>query len=180
MANYWRKRSYQESATTPDGLAKRGLVYLMAEFFAIPATSSVNFAMLTNGADIEFEFYDIISDLSSVQAVLIEAPASVTTYGTAITPRNLNRQYADAATASIASASAVSGGTPIASELVGTGGKAGGALAQDKIHTLRNNTTYVMSFYNTGNQTTNCHMNLGWSEREPDHFRILDPVDPTD
>lgn len=85
MANYWRKRSYQESATTPDGLAKRGLVY---------------------------------------------------------------------------------------------GGKAGGALAQDKIHTLRNNTTYVMSFYNTGNQTTNCHMNLGWSEREPDHFRIIDPVDP--
>lgn len=97
-----------------------------------------------------------------------------------ITPRNLNRAYPDSSSASLSSASAVSGGTKIASELVGAAGKAGGQLSQSKIHTLRDNTMYVMTFYNTGNQATTCHMNLGWSESEPDSYRIVDPVDPTD
>lgn len=179
MANYWRKRAYQEAATEPDGLAKRGLVYLMAQFFTIPATSSVNFALVSNGKQIEFQFYDIISDLYAVKAELVESPATITTYGTAIPARNLNRNYPDATTASLTAASAVTGGTVIASEYVGTAGKAGGQITQNKIHTLKDNTTYVMKFYNTGNQATNCHINLGWAEAEPDHYRIVDPVDPT-
>lgn len=179
MANYWRKRAYQEAATESDGLAKRGLVYLMAQFFTIPATSSVNFAIFTNGRQIEFQFYDITSDLYAVKAEFVEAPSSLTTYGGNIPARNLNRNYSDATSASLTSASAITGGTVIASEYVGTSGKAGGEISQSKIHTLRDNTTYVMKFYNTGNQATTCHINLGWSENEPDHYRIIDPVDAT-
>lgn len=175
MANYWRKRAYQVAATDPRGLSERGYVYLMDEFFTIQATSSVAFALATNGVQVEFQFYDITTDLYGVQARLPEG-ATATQYNY-ITPRNLNRAYPDSSSASLSSASAVSGGTKIASELVGAAGKAGGQLSQSKIHTLRDNTVYVMTFYNTGNQATTCHMNLGWSESEPESYRIVDPVD---
>lgn len=178
MANYWRKRAYQESATDPDGLAKRGLVYLMSEFFTIPASGSLFFALDTNGKEVEFQFYDISSAQGQVQASLIENPASVTQFNY-ITPRNLNRKFADNATASLSAASAVVGGTVIASELVGNTAKAGGEVSSRKVHTLRDNAVYVMRFVNVDNQNTPCHMNLGWSEADPQPFRLIDPVDPT-
>ena len=176
MANYWRKRTYQESATDPDGLAKRGLVYLMSEFFNIAGSGSVWFALHTNGAEVEFQFYDITTDQAEIKASLIEAPASVTQFNY-ITPRNLNRAFPDAATASLSAASAVVGGTVIATELVGNAGKAGGEMSSRKIHTLRANTTYVMQFVNVINQAGIVHMNLGWSENDPQQFRLIDPVD---
>lgn len=178
MANYWRKRTYQQVATDTDGLAKRGLIYLMSEFFTVGANASVYFALNTNGKEVEFQFYDITSDLGEIQATLLEAPSTVTPFNY-ITPRNLNRNFADNATASLSAASAVTGGTVIASELVGNSAKAGGEMSSQKIHTLKNGTTYVMQFVNTANQSTVCHMNLGWSENDPAHFRLIDPVDPT-
>lgn len=179
MANYWRKRTYQESATDADGLSKRGLVYLMSEFFTVGANASVFFALNTNGKEVEFQFYDITSNQSEVHAVLIENPASVTAFNY-ITPRNLNRKFPDNASASLSAASAVSGGTIIASELVGSTTKAGGEMSSRKIHTLRDSTMYVMRFVNVSNQATTCHMNLGWSENDPQMFRLIDPVNPTD
>lgn len=179
MANYWRKRVYQESATDPDGLAKRGLVYLMSEFFTVTAGASVYFGLATNGKEIEFQFYDISSDQSEVRASLIESPATITPFNY-ITPRNLNRKFPDNASASLSAASAVTGGTIIASELVGTTSKTGGEISSRKIHTLKDNTTYAMRFVNVSNQGTVCHMNLGWSENDPAVYRLIDPVDPTD
>ncbi len=177
MANYWRKRAYQESATDPDGLAKRGLVYLMSEFFTLPASGSVYFALNTNGREVEFQFYDITSAQALVRASLVEAPASVTAFNY-ITPRNLNRKFPDNASASLSAASAVSGGTVIATELVGNTAKAGGLASSSKVHTLRDNTMYVMRFVNQDNQESAMHMNLGWSERDPQSYRLVDPVDP--
>ena len=179
MANYWRKRTYQQAATEPDGLAKRGLVYLMSEFFTVGSNASVYFALNTNGRDVEFQFYDISSDLGEIRATLIEAPATVTQFNY-ITPRNLNRNFPDNASASLSAASAVTGGTPIASELVGNTSKAGGDTSSRKIHTLKNGTTYVMRFVNLANKSTGCHMNLGWAEADPNNYRLIDPVDPTD
>jgi hypothetical protein len=37
-----------------------------------------------------------------------------------------------------------------------------------------------MRFVNVSNQATTCHMNLGWSENDPEPYRLVDPVDPTD
>jgi hypothetical protein len=178
MANYWRKRAYQESATDADGLAKRGLVFLMSEFFNIAGNGSVYFALDTNGKEVEFQFYDISTDQAEVQATLIEAPASVTQFNY-ITPRNLNRNFPDNATASLSAASAVSGGTAIATELIGNTSKAGGDVSSRKVHTLKNGTVYVMQFVNVINQAGICHMNLGWSEADPQPYRLVDPVDPT-
>ena len=179
MANYWRKRNYQQAATTAEGLAKRGYVYLMSEFFTVPATGSVYFAMDTGGVEVEFKLYDITSAQGEIHATLIEDPDAATTYSP-ITPRNLNRKYTDSSTVVLTSASAVSGGIAIASELIGNTSKAGGALASAKVHTLRDNTLYIMRFVNVSNQESTVHMNLGWSETDPGHYRIIDPVDPTD
>ena len=176
MANYWRKRQYAELSTDPNDLAKRGLVFLFNEFFAIPATSSVAFVLKTNGALVEFQFYDITSTSFPVNAELKEAP-SVGTYGASVQAFNLNRNYSDAYTLSASAAASVTGGLRIASELVGSGSKAGGQIAQNKVHTLKNETLYGMVFYNTGNQTTNCHMNLGWSENEPIPYELIRNVD---
>jgi hypothetical protein len=177
VANYWRKRTYQQVATDAEGLSKRGLVYLMSEFFTVPATGSVYFALDTNGKEVEFQFYDITSAQGEIWATLIEEPATVTQFNY-ITPRNLNRKFADDATAALSAASAVTGGTNIASELIGNTGKAGGDLSSAKIHTLRDGTVYVMRFVNVSNQDSTVHMNLGWSENDPAQFRLIDPVDP--
>lgn len=178
MANYWRKRQYAELSTDPDDLAKRGLVFLFHEFFTIPGTSSVAFVLQTNGAVVEFQFYDITSDLSAVRAELKEAP-TVGTYGASVQAYNLNRNYPDTYTVSASAAANVTGGTRIASELVGSSAKTGGQLSQTKIHTLKNETLYGMVFYNTANQATNCHINLGWAENDPPHFDLVYAVDNT-
>ena len=177
MANYWRKRTYQQAATDSHGLAKRGLIYLMSEFFTVPATSSVHFALDTNGKEVEFQFYDITSAQGEIRATLLEG-ATATQYNF-ITPRNLNRKFPDDATASLSAASAVTGGVVIASELIGNTAKAGGDMSSGKIHTLRDGTMYVMRFANQSNQDSTVHMNLGWSENDPQVFRLIDPVDPT-
>ena len=178
MANYWRKRTYQTVATDADGLSKRGLVYLMSEFFTVSAGASVYFALDTNGKEVEFQFYDITSAQGEIQATLLEG-ASATQFNF-ITPRNLNRKFPDNATASLSAASAVTGGIPIASELIGNTAKAGGEMSSRKIHTLRDGTLYIMRFANQSNKDSTVHMNLGWSENDPALYRLIDPVDPTD
>lgn len=177
MANYWRKRTYQQVATDAEGLSKRGLVYLMSEFFTVAATGSLYFALDTNGKEVEFQFYDITSAQGEIWATLIEAPETATQFNY-ITPRNLNRKFPDDATASLSAASAVTGGTVIASELIGNTGKAGGDVSSAKVHTLRDGTVYIMRFVNVSNQSSTVHMNLGWSENDPAQYRLIDLVDP--
>ena len=172
MANYWQKRAYAELSTEPADLAKRGLVFLMARFFTVNQAASVSFALTTNGVEVEFQFYDITTQQEPIRAELIEAPSAATKFGSLIPARNLNRKFADDHTVELQSASAVSGGTVIASELIGSD-KAAGATASEKVHTLANNTEYIMTFYNAGNQNTLCHINLGWSENEPEHYDLV-------
>lgn len=172
MSNYWQKRAYAELSTEPNDLAKRGLVYLLARFFDVPSTASVSFALETNGQEIQFEFYDLTSVDLPVKAELIEAP-TYTKFGAAISGRNLNRNFSDTHTAALSAASGISGGTVIASELIGAGTKSGGGVGSTKAHILKDDTDYVMTFYNSGNQTTRCHINLGWSEGEPDRYNLI-------
>lgn len=167
MTNFWLKRQYAESSTEPDGLAKRGYVYLLAEFFTIPDAGTVYFGLSTNGTPVEFQFYDLVTSLHPVKAQLVEAP-TVTKTPSAIVGRNLYRDGSDTHTVTFWTATGYTGGTKIASELVGAGSKAGGSAATSRIHVLSPETDYVMSFENLGNQPTVLHLNLGWSEGEPD------------
>lgn len=172
MTNFWAKRAYAELSTGPDDLGKRGLVYLLDQFFTVPGSGSVFFGLDTNGTEVEFQFYDITTTVGIIRAELIEDPTA-TLFGPEIVGRNLNRNFPDEQTVTLKAASGVSGGTRIASELIGGDSKAGGQIAQSKVHTLRNETRYVMAFVNTVNQDSLTHLNLGWSEGEPDPYRLV-------
>lgn len=171
MANYWQKRAYAELSTEPADLAKRGLVYLLARFFPIAQAGSVSFCLTTNGAEVEFQFYDITCTQEIVRAELIEAP-TLTKFGALIPARNLNRQFSDSHTVSLQAASGISGGTVIASELIGAA-KSAGVTSSQKVHTLSASTDYAMVFFNSGNQNTEAHINLGWAENEPPHYNLV-------
>lgn len=177
MSNYWTKRAYAELSTEADDLAKRGMVYLASEFFNIGATSSVALVLDTNGNPVTFEFYDIASDLHPVKAVLYENASASFNPSASVSAYNLNRNFSDNHSVLLYSASAWAGGTAIASELVGSGSKAGGTISSLKPHCLSASTRYVMVFHNTGSQTTACHLNLGWSEGEPDTYNIIEQVE---
>ena len=172
MANYWQKRAYAELSTEPSDLAKRGLVYLLARFFTVPQSGSVSFALTTNGVEVEFQFYDLSTQQEPILAELIEAPSAATKFGSLIPGRNLNRNFSDDHTVELQAASGISGGTVIASELIGSE-KGAGATSSDKVHTLTNEATYIMTFYNSGNQNTLCHINLGWAENDPEHYNLV-------
>ena len=172
MVNYWHKRAYAELSTEPSDLAKRGLIYLMAQFFTVPSSASVSFVLETNGREVQFEFYDLTSVDLPVRAELIEGP-TFTKFGGDITAHNLNRNFSDDHTAGLSAASGVSGGTVIASELIGSGTKAGGHSSTHRIHVLKNDTDYVMTFHNPENQSSRCHINLGWAEGEPDRYTLV-------
>lgn len=166
MTNYWLKRQYAEVSTEPDGLAKRGYIFLLSEFFTVASLTTLRFGLSTNGTQVEFQFYDIATSLHPVKATLIEAP-TVTKTASAIVGRNLNRNDSDTHTVTFFTTAAHTGGTTIASDLVGAGSKAGGAMGQARIHVLKPDTDYLMAFENVGNQDTIVHLNLGWSEGEP-------------
>ena len=171
MSTYWEKRSYAQQSTDVDGLSERGLVYLMAQKFSIASPGSVAFSLNPNGANLEIHAYTLSNTGETCYAELIES-ASATSYGTAIPGRNLNRNYTDTHTAVLKSASAVSGGTVIANELFGSE-KASGAENSGRVHALNASRQYVMNFTNLGNQATTCHINLVWSENEPDHYNLI-------
>lgn len=175
MSHYWGKRQYSEDSTESEDLAKRGMVYLLHEFFDIPALTTITFAMHTNSTPAEFAFYDIASSSEVVKGEMIEAP-TVTLGSTTIHGHNLNRLSSDNHDVTFHTATNVSGGTAIASELIGSGSKAGGVISSQKIHTLKPDTTYVMRFQNLGNQATTVHLNLGWSEDAPGHFGLVTQV----
>ena len=177
MGSYWNKRAYAELSTEPDDLAKRGMVYLAAEFFNIDSAASVAFVIDTNGKPITFEFYEITSSLHPVKAFLLEGASASFSSSASVTAKNLNRNFPDTHAATLHSASAWAGGTSIANELIGSGSKSGGALSSRKIHILSASTRYVMVFHNVGNQATTCHLNLGWSEGEPNTYNLIQEVE---
>jgi hypothetical protein len=166
VSNFWSKRQYSELSTEPDGLAKRGYIYLVSEFFTLTSLSTTRFGLSTVGKQIEIQFYDLSSTAHPVKATFIEAP-TLTPVSSAIVGRNLNRNVTDTHSVTFWTATTHTGGTKMASELVGNAGKAGGSAGQDRIFILKADTNYLMTFENLGNQETIFHLNLGWSEGEP-------------
>lgn len=174
-ANYWVKRVFAEQANESSNLVRRGLVYHVSQMFTLSGSASTAFVLNIGAASVELEFYDLMSDTTTVLASLIEAPTSGSAVAT-VTPRNLNRTKTDSSTITMYSTGSVTGGTFISSELFGSATKAGGALAQHKRFVLKTSTLYGMTFVNQLNQATNVHVNLGWSEDEPEATRLWDTI----
>lgn len=147
-----------------DNLARDGHVYMVGQKFSVASGSSVSFSIETGVTGAQFEFYQIITDASSIYANLIEG-ATVVTNGSNIPAYNLNRNFPDTYNAVLKSATSVTGGTIISSEFVTASVHAGGAAASVKVHTLEPNTQYAMKFTNQGNQSTNVFFQLGFAEQ---------------
>ena len=154
-----------EPDSDTDEYARAGFLYQVSQGFSIASPGTVQFNIATGTAGLQIEYYEIISDTEKVTASLIEG-ATVTTSGAAIPAYNLNRVIGGTPTATLSSASTVTGGTIVASEMV-TADKhaAGGGSGSNKIFTLKPSQNYVMRFVNGGNQTTGMHLNLGFSEK---------------
>lgn len=148
---------------TVNDMARQGYIYLIGQQFTITQGASAGFSMTTGATGVQLDFYEIISDTANVYAELIEG-ATITTTGSPITARNLNRNYADDHTSVLQPTSAITGGTTISSEYVTATNQGGGAIASTKIHTLEPNTQYAMKFTNQGSQSTTVFFQLGFSE----------------
>lgn len=166
MVSFWEKRSFGEASREGDALAKAGRVFLLSEYISISSGATVHLALVTNGVTVRFHFFEIASTNAAVKAALLENP-TYTASASSVVGRNLNRDFSDAHTVDFENAAEVSGGTVIATEYIGTAAKAGGELSISRIHTLKKETPYLMRFQNIGNQTTEVHLNLGWSENVP-------------
>lgn len=166
MTNFWSKRQYGESSTEPDGLAKRGLVYLLGKKFTINATSTVNLCLTTPARLVMFQFFTIGSTSAEIYVELIEG-ATVNKSTSAGVGYNLNRNYPDNHESVFSNVTSTTGGTTVVEELVLASNNVAWDATDARVHILLPSSDYVMRFANQGNQATTCHFQLGWTEMEP-------------
>ncbi|HEY7823836.1 MAG TPA: hypothetical protein VIG24_13420 [Acidimicrobiia bacterium] len=150
---------YQVGAYSRDGY-----VFLLSRTFSVPSPGTVTFSLATPPGGVQFDFYSILTTDAQVTATLIEG-GTVVSAGTPIPAYNLNRQVEGAHAAVLDTATSVTGGTVIATELVPGENKASGGLDSSKIFTLLGSSTYAMRFVNNGNQSTTVGFDLGFSEQ---------------
>jgi len=154
----------QQPDMTLGQLSKEGYVFLAQQYFLLPQALNRKFRIQTGPTGVQFEFYEITSDTGNLRAELIESP-TITAAGTAFTAYNLDRNSSDVHAAVLDGYVTSTGGTVIAQELVTASKAAGGITGSTRIHTLRANSTYVMSFTNVDNKDTNVLFSLGFAEQ---------------
>ena len=155
----------QEPASTPDGYARAGYLYIAGGTVTIASGGTALFNLATGAAGLQIEGYELVSTNGDVYAELVEG-ATVTTTGAAVPSYNLNRTEADDADAVLTAASTVTGGSAISSELI-TASKqgGGGGMIIAKIHTLEASSDYAFRFKNIGNQSTVFFFQVIFSEK---------------
>jgi hypothetical protein len=154
-----------------DEYARDGYIYALFSHRNLTAGQVENLCFTTGSTGAQLDYYQLISESSSVFSVIIENP-TVTTTGSNIPVFNVNRNYSDTPNASIKVATSVTGGTIVQSEFVTASNQGGGAISSQKIVTLKPNTNYVFQATNVGNQTTSWYSQIGFSEHYNGYNRI--------
>lgn len=144
--------------------SREGYVFLLSQTFTVASPGTVSFSLVTPPSGVQFEFYTIATTDAQVTATLVEG-ATVTASGTPIVAYNLNRQVGGTHSSVFDTATSVSGGTVIATELIPGQNKSSGGVDSSKIFTLKPSSTYAMQFVNNGNQSTTVAFDLGFSEQ---------------
>ena len=139
--------------------SREGYAYLVDQIFTVASLATLRFSFTTGATGAQFDYWNIVSTNDNIIAKLYES-ATITTSGTVIPAYNMNRNAADDYEAVLETASALTGGTVIAQELVNADKEAGGGQASSKVITLAPNTEYGFTFYNSGNQSTDVHFQL--------------------
>jgi hypothetical protein len=144
--------------------SRDGYVFLLSQTFTVTSPGTVTFSLATPAGGVQFDFYSILTTDAQVTATLIEG-GSVVSAGTPIPAYNLNRQVGGTHATVFDTATSVTGGTVIATELMPGQNKASGGIDSSKIFTLLGSSTYAMRFVNNGNQSTTVAFDLGFSEQ---------------
>ena len=143
--------------------ARKGYVYAVSRYFSIANNGYVYFSFTTGATGAQFNFWNFASSNSSVLASLVEG-ATITTTGSAIPAYNLDRRFSDTHQAVLIGASAVTGGTTVLSEYIGSSNQAAGGMTSNKAVSLEPNTQYGFIFQDVGGNGTNMHIQIGWAE----------------
>lgn len=146
-------------------LSRSGSVFHVAAYFSVASLATAYFQIKTDSRDAVVLHYNLVTDLQPVRFKAIEAP-TVTDGTVAVPAFNVNRQSALTSTVLLYSnPTSISGGTTLVDWVVPSGeNKQGGSVASTDIWTLKQDTSYVMSVNNTGNNTTNATFSLTWLE----------------
>ena len=152
-----------EPGETADQLSRHGMVYEIGQLFTLGNGGTAAFQITTGSTGVQFQYYQIDADESSIYAQLLEGA----TFGsaTAVGAYNVNRNFADDYTSVLTGATAVSGGTVIASEYIPASNQGGSMLLNTNVYTLEPDTSYVMRFIDDSGNGTKVHFKLGFSER---------------
>jgi hypothetical protein len=146
-----------------DEMARDGYVWALFDRRNLTSGQVENLSFMTGPTGAQLDYYQLVSETSSIYSSIIEAP-TVTVTGSAIPVHNLNRNYTDSPQAVIKVATAVTGGTIIQAEFVTAANQGGGQTSSSKIVTLKPNTQYVLQATNVGSQTTSWYSQIGFSE----------------
>ena len=144
--------------------SRKGYVYTVSQYLPIANNGSVYFSFTTGANGAQFDFWNFASSTSSVIGYLIQG-ATITTTGSAISGRNLNRNFSDIHQSTLLAATNITGGTTILSEYVGASNQAAGGMNSSKVVTLQPNTQYGFKFTDVGGVGTNLHIQIGWVEQ---------------
>lgn len=152
-----------ECGESADQLMRHGHTYEIGRLFTLANNGTAAFQITTGDTGVQFQYYQIDADSSSVYAELLEGA----TFGsaTAVLAHNTNRNFADNYASELTGATAISGGTVIATEYVSAANQGGGSFLNTNIYTLEPNTSYVMKFVDNGGNGTKVHFKLGFAER---------------
>ena len=157
-------KNLEPSATVLGDYSRFGDTYLIDQFITIASSGTALFLFETGDLAAQFDYWSFYSTVEQVKGDLVEG-ATITSTGTAVPAYNMNRNYPDTYEATIETASAVTGGTTIISEVVSSSKAAGGGMTSNKIVTLEPNTGYAFRFVNLGNQTTNLQAQIAFVEK---------------
>jgi len=147
-----------------EGFSRRGYTFGIAQSFDVPASGTASFAITTGTHGVQFQYYSIITETTSVDAYLVEGATVGTAAGT-VPVYNLDRTSSRVATSVVGSATSVTGGTIVSAEYLTTTKQAGETFSSFKILTLAASSVYAMQFVNQQNQSTTVHFQLGWAEQ---------------
>lgn len=152
-----------EPGETADQLMRHGMVYEIGELFTLINGGTAAFQITTGDTGAQFQYYEIDAASSSVYATLLQGAAFGS--ATAVVAHNVNRNFPDDYASELTGATAVTGGTVIASEYVPAANQGGGILLNTNVYTMEPNTSYVMKFVDDGGKGTKVNFKLGFAER---------------
>jgi hypothetical protein len=178
MANFWRKRVYQDEATQAGDLSKRGYVYQGGRFGALGGNATASIGFKTSSLTTIVYLRELTTVTTPVLTNVFEGVTFATTTGSA-TGTNLLRTEPNSSASLFASVTC-SGGALIAQDLAGGGGKAGGIATCTKVRTLKKNENYLITLQNLTNQSTDTLVTLVWSEGEPEQYNVITEPNTTD